>query len=233
MEYLRSCSNGEFLCENRRVRLVCAVQSGVSAGKIEAVIRNVVGKPADEVRGGRILQISWSVGGRPPPAIATRKWTSASGATVSSKPSSPLIPSTLTAMPRTKASRSVSYSRALTPGKCSSSASMTWRTVSPATSTCACPAVSGRSRRGIKTVGTRDSAGALACRVLCPQLEGIHAEFLGQFVESRLHGHRRRRRARCSISGGLGSIDDDIIAFDQAVRNIIGREHTTGAPHDG
>jgi hypothetical protein len=205
MEYLRSCSNGEFLCENRRVRLVCAVQSGVSAGKIEAVIRNVVRKPADEVRGGRILQISWSV-----------------GATVSSKPSSPLIPSTLTAMPRTKASRSVSYSRALTPGKCSSSASMTWRTVSPATSTCACPAVSGRSRRGIKTVGTRDSAGPLACRVLCPQLEGIHAEFLGQFVESRLHGHRRRRRARCSISGGLGSIDDDIIAFDQAVRNIIG-----------
>ena len=27
-----------------------------------------------------------------------------------------------------------------------------------------------------------------------PQLEGIHAEFLGQFVESRLDSHRRRQR---------------------------------------
>ena len=43
-----------------------------------------------------------------PPAMAGRKWTSLSGPTFSSRPSSPVTPSTVTAMPRARASPSAS-----------------------------------------------------------------------------------------------------------------------------
>src|SRR5262249_33918096 len=76
-----------------------------------------------------------------------------------------------------------------------------------------------------------DAPGPLAGRVFLPELEGIAREVLTDFVNHRFEGECRVRRARSAVGGSLGLVDDDVVAVNSAIRDIVTREdaHRTGA----
>ena len=62
--------------------------------------------------------------------------------------------------------------------------------------------------------------------VLNPELERVHAKFLADLVDHRLHRVRSLRCARSPVSGRLGLVYNDVVSIDPCVRNVVAGENT-------
>ena len=65
--------------------------------------------------------------------------------------------------------------------------------------------------------------------VLEPEVDGVHAELVGEFVEHAFAGEHGLRRAGRAVGGNARPVDDHLVALDEHVRHVVGREHAHGA----
>ena len=68
-------------------------------------------------------------------------------------------------------------------------------------------------------------AGALLGGVFDPEVDRIDSALLGQFVHHTLRRERGVGRAGSPVGGGFGPVDDHIVAVDQEVGDVVGRDH--------
>ena len=77
---------------------------------------------------------------------------------------------------------------------------------------------------------------AFACGVLDAEVDRIHADLLGQFVDHALHREGRHRRRRRAIGRGLRPVDQNFVADRLDVLEVVAGERGHGAefgPHAG
>ena len=73
---------------------------------------------------------------------------------------------------------------------------------------------------------------AFASGVLHPQVDGVHVELARQLVDGAFHGMHGLRRTRRAVGANLGLVDEDVVAFDEEVLEVIRREHRHAAGAD-
>ena len=76
-------------------------------------------------------------------------------------------------------------------------------------------------------------AGALLRRVHQSKLHGVDAQLLGQLADDRLGRERDVRGAGRPVRGRLRLVDDDVVAVDQYVRDVVDGEDAHAAGLDG
>ena len=68
-------------------------------------------------------------------------------------------------------------------------------------------------------------AGTLAGGVLEPEVDGIHADSLGEFVDHGLAGEHGLRCAGCPVGGDARAVDHHLVALDEYVVDVVRREN--------
>jgi len=71
--------------------------------------------------------------------------------------------------------------------------------------------------------------GALLGGILDAEFDRIHADLLGQFINSAFHGEGRHGSRRRTVGGRLRAVDDDFDAFAFYVLEIVAGEGGHGA----
>ena len=69
--------------------------------------------------------------------------------------------------------------------------------------------------------------------VLEAQVDGIHRELAGEFVDGAFHGVHGLRRPRRAVGAHLGLGHQHVVAFDHQVRHFVGCQHGHAAGADG
>ena len=69
--------------------------------------------------------------------------------------------------------------------------------------------------------------------VLEAEVHGLHADLLGELVDDALDGEGGLRGAGGAVGADLGLVDDDIVAIDDEVLDVVGGEGGGGAGADG
>ena len=81
--------------------------------------------------------------------------------------------------------------------------------------------------------GAANLPAALLRGVPQPELYRVQAQLFAQFVNGLLRREGRRRRAGRAVGGRLGHIGDHIVALNEPVGHVVGREHCAAAAGDG